>query len=88
MPFNCEGSDFMDKYHKHKVTGDLRIMKNNKLGSYSPKVLENNNILWKGANVRIMEGINDCIETCNRHDTDKYMLKEWKVKIKARLMIQ
>ena len=86
MPLNCEGSDFMDKYHKHKVTGDLRIMKNNKWRSSSPKVLKNNNISSKRAKVRIMEGLNDCIETCNRHDIDKYMLKEWKVKIKGRLI--
>ena len=53
---------------------------------FSTKVLKNNNISSKRAKVSIMEVLSDCIETCNRHDTDKYMLKEWKVKIKARLI--
>ena len=36
-----------------------------------------------------MEGLNDCIETSyNRYDTGRYILKEWKVKLNAKLMIQ
>ena len=36
-----------------------------------------------------MEGLSDFTETsCNRHDTDIYIFKEWKVKLKARLMTQ
>ena len=77
MLLSCEGSDFTDKDHEHIVTGDVRIMR-----PYE-KALQNNNISWNRKKARIMEGLNDCIETsCNRYDTGKYILKEWKVKLK------
>ena len=30
-PCNCENSPFKDRYHGHIITGDLRIIENNKL---------------------------------------------------------
>ena len=83
MPLSCEGSDFIDKDHEHIVTGDLRIMRPYK------KAQQNNSTSWNRKKASIMEGLNDCIETSsNRYDTGKYILKEWKVKLKAKLTIQ
>ena len=31
LPCKCNNSPFVDRYHKHIVTGDLRIIKNNAL---------------------------------------------------------
>ena len=31
LPCNCEGSIFTDSHHKHIITGDLRLVTNNKL---------------------------------------------------------
>ena len=31
LPYNCACSDFIDKDHQHKMTGDLRIVGKNKL---------------------------------------------------------
>ena len=64
-------------------------MKNNKLRKLFTKGPRKQNISWKEPEARVMEGLNDCIETpCNKNGTDKYILKEWKVKLKVRLVTQ
>ena len=43
LPCNCDGSSHADKCHKHIVTGDLRIIKNNfirKLFIKGPKFIK------------------------------------------------
>ena len=47
LPCNCESSSFTDIHHKHIVTGDLRIISNNRLRkifSKGPKYRVNRNI--------------------------------------------
>ena len=43
LPCNCKGSQYIDKYHGHVVTGDLRIISGNSYVKCFVKV-EN---LWK-----------------------------------------
>ena len=48
LPCNCSGSRFIDKDHLNIVTGDLRIVGNNKLSTLftkGPKYRETNHIL-------------------------------------------
>ena len=40
LPCKCNNSPFADRYHKHIVTGDLRIIKNNDLRKRFIKGLE------------------------------------------------
>ena len=40
LPCKCNNSPFVDRYHKHIVTGDLRIIKNNDLRKLFIKGLE------------------------------------------------
>lgn len=59
---SCGGSDLKKKYHQHKVTGNLRITKNNKLRKLftkGTKYREKDDISWEGAKASIMEGFND-----------------------------
>ena len=47
LPCKCINSPFADKYHKHVVTGDLRIIDNNhlrKLFTKAPKFRETKRI--------------------------------------------
>ena len=37
LPCNCSGSGFIDKDHRNRVTGDLRIVGNNKLSTLFTK---------------------------------------------------
>ena len=40
LPCKCNNSPFVDRYHKHIVTGNLRIIKNNDLRKLFIKGLE------------------------------------------------
>lgn len=46
LPWNCEGSDFLDKHQLHIVTGDFGIIKNHKSRTLFPKgpTFKENNI--------------------------------------------
>ena len=49
LPCNCLNSNYRDQHHNHIVTGDLRIVENNKLRkifTYGPKFREPNKIDW------------------------------------------
>ena len=61
---NPDNSPFSDKYHKHVVTADLRIIDNyhlRKLFTKGPKFRENKTINLEKAKSCILTGLNDCI---------------------------
>ena len=86
---NCSNSEFIDKDHGHIITGDLRVVKNNKLRS----------LLTKGPNYRLPQTINYnkcqteiCLSVDNFSEDiiNKYKLTEnsmddWKVHIKEQV---
>ena len=81
IPCKCEHSKFADQHHKHIATGDLGIVKNNKLRkllSRGPKFRETQNIDFSKAKDSIINGLKDCIENwCNRKGINKVCFKEW-----------
>ena len=59
MPCNCEDSPYKDSEHGHIVTGDLRIVRNNKrrkLITKGPKYREPSSISWNKAKLSIKDG--------------------------------
>ena len=66
LPCKCNNSPFVDRYHKHIVTGDLRIIKNNalrKLFIKGPKYREVRPINLEKAKRCILEGLHNCISS-------------------------
>ena len=69
LPCNCEGSPFIDNNHGHIITGNLKIIKNNKLRkllTYGPKYREPSKIDWGKCKSSIKSTINECIEKLSK----------------------
>ena len=75
LPCKCNNSPFVDRYHKHIVTGDLRINKNNALRKIfikGPKYSEVRSINLKEAKRCILKGLHNCISSwCYKNGVDK-----------------
>ena len=66
LPCKCNNSPFVDRYHKHIVTGDLGIIKNNALRKRfikGPKCREVRPINPEKAKRCILEGLHNCISS-------------------------
>ena len=89
LPCKCNNSPFVDKYHKHIVTGDLRIIKNNalrKLFIKGPKYREVRPINLEKAKRCILEGLHDCISSwCYKNGADKSFFLEWTNNVKVKI---
>ena len=87
----CKGinAHFADKYHKHVVIGDLRIIDNNhwrKLFTKGPKFIETKTINHEKAKSCILTGLNDCInDWCNENGISKSFFSEWSNSIKNKI---
>ena len=91
LPCNCKNSPFIDKYHKHIITGDLRIISNSnlrKLFSKGPKYREPKSINLNKAKECILDGLAQCIDNwCNKYGINKVLFSEW-ININSKLMIE
>lgn len=89
LPCECDNSPFVDKHHKHIISGDLRIISNNvlrKIFTKGPKYRQNKPVNLEKAKCCILNGLEDCVDTfCNKHDIHKSVFNEWINKIKAKL---
>ena len=81
IPCNCEGSEFSDKHHKHIVTGDLRIVKSNKLRKLfvkGPKFRDKKPLDFHKAKTCIMSGLRDCVDKwCAENGVPTQSMTEW-----------
>ena len=86
-------SAFVDGHHKHIVTGDLRIIRNNVLRNLfikGPKYREVRPINLEKVKRCLLEGLDNCISSCcYKNGVDKSFFLEWtnnfKVKIHERM---
>ena len=71
LPCKFNSSPFADKYHKHIVTGNLRIIDNNhlrKLFTKGPKFRETKPVNLEKAKSCILTGLDNCIDDlCNKN---------------------
>ena len=76
----CNNSAIADRYHKHTVTGDLRIIRNNvlrKLFSKGPKYKKVRPIHLERVKGCILEGLDNCILSwCYENSFDKSFFSE------------
>ena len=88
-PCDCCNSPFSDKFHKHVITGDLRIVENEKLRKLlvkGPNYREPRKIDFDKASEEILRGLNDCITNIvEKSGIKKTSLNAWKEAIMARI---
>ena len=88
---SCNGnkSPFVDRYHKHIVTGDLRIIKNKALRKIFIKGLKNREtrpINLEKAKRCFLEGLHNCISSwCYKNGVDKSFFLEWANNVQVKI---
>ena len=87
LPCHCSNSPYVDKDHGHILTGNLQLVKCNKLRKIltkGPKYREPKPVNFEKAKEHIMKGIDSCISSwCNKTGANPDMLVEWKTKVIA-----
>ena len=82
LPCDCQNSPFKDSHHGHIITGDLRIVSNNKLRKIlckGPKFRENTHVDFNKAKKDITNGIDNCIASwCKKKDLPEEAFLEWR----------
>ena len=66
LPCPCANSSFTDKHHGHIISGDLRLVKNNKLRKLfakGPKYRESKLIDWDSVQKVIFESVKNCAKS-------------------------
>ena len=90
IPCHCKDSPYQDKHHKHIISGDLRIVTDNKLRklfSKRPKFCEPQNIDWVKARESINTGITACVANwCTKHKINKKVLLTWAKEVMSMLI--
>ena len=78
FPCSCHGSEFKDNFHNHIITGDLRIVGNDKLRqllSKGPKYREPIAINFADAKTAIITGMKECVSKwCVKHAYDPIIM--------------
>ena len=89
LPCTCDKSPFVDKHHKHLVTGDLRIIKNNTLRKFfgkGPKYRTPQPIDFIKAKSCILNGLETCVKNwCSKNGINKSFFAEWIITIKGKI---
>ena len=92
LPCNCKNSPFVDPNHGHILTGDLRIVKNNKLRKLlckGPKYREPNSINWTKCKSEIKNSlVNFSSNWCNKKGIPTTSFLEWINKIMTKVDIR
>ena len=95
LPCSCENSAFSDQHHGHIVSGDLRLIKNNrlrKLVAKGPKYREGKFINWELNEEKAINAIKEYAKVwCDKHRLDGRVLSSWisvvSDKIRARISV-
>ena len=81
MECDCSSSPFCYTPHNHIITGNLNIIKNDKLKELvkkGPKYREQNKISWKKAKKHILDGVENYGKAwAKKEKVDVSALKEW-----------
>ena len=81
IPCNCHLSEFKDPDHGHIITGDLRIVQNNKLRkllSKGPKYREPVSINWNNCKTELKKAVLNCIKQWScREGINESVFTEW-----------
>ena len=89
LPCKCNDFPFVDRYHKHIMTGHLQIIRNNvlrKLFIKGPKYREVRLINLEKGKCCILEGLDICISRWGyKNGVDKSIFLEWTNNVKIKI---
>ena len=89
LPCQCANSSFSDINHGHIISGDLRLIKNNKLRKLfakGPKYRESKFIDWDSVQANLLESVKNCAETwCKKHKKNEKVLRIWKTTVSEKI---
>ena len=89
LPCNCARSPFIDEHHKHVITGDLRIVTNNKLRKLfvkGPKYREPVTINFEEARKEIIDGLEIVVgRWVSSTGVDDIVFEDWRQEFGALL---
>ena len=81
LPCHCSDSPFKDDHHGHIISGDLRIIENNrlrKLFTKGPKYREGKLIDWNVTQESMISSVKECAQAwCEKHKMDRKILTPW-----------
>ena len=81
LPCHCANSSFSDKHHGHIISGDLRLIRNNKLRklfSKGPKYRESKALDWNVVENDLIEAVKVCAKKwCEKNKKDEKILGLW-----------
>ena len=86
LPCHCSNSPFVDPHHQHIVSGNLKIITNNKLRkllSKGPKFRESRPLNWNKAKESIFSGLDDFLSHyCQSNALSKLSMAPWLYQVK------
>ena len=81
LPCGCSDSPFVDKHHGHIVSGDLRLIENNrlrKLFAKGPKYRERKLVNWKLTEEKLTNAVKEYAQSwCDKHKINIRVLTPW-----------
>ena len=81
LPCSCENSPFSVRNHKHIISGDLRLVRNNQLRTLftkGPKYRERKMINWDTIQHLMLESVKECAKSwCEKFGKSDLILKPW-----------
>ena len=85
FPCSCNDSPFKDNHHGHIISGDLRIVENNKLRKLltkGPKFRESEPICWCSVKECVLTGVNESIKKWSDSlGLQMSLFSDWKCKV-------
>ena len=89
LPCNCADSPFRDKHHGHIISGDLRLVKDNKLRKLftkGPKYREKKYLDWEAVENDLLASVKGCANSwCEKNGKSSLILKQWVVTVSNRI---
>ena len=81
LPCSCSNSPFVDKHHGHIVSGDLRLIENNrlrKLFAKGPKYRERKLVNWRLTEEKLTNAVKEYAQSwCDKHKVSIQVLTPW-----------
>ena len=85
LPCTCTDSPFLDVHHGHIITGDLKLVRNNKLRKLlikGPKFRESEGICWNTVRDSIRKGIMESVDKwADSKGVHRSLFTEWRNKV-------
>ena len=89
LPCNCKDSSFADSHHGHIISGDLRLVEDNKLRKLftkGPKYRERKLVDWDVIENDLLSSVSECAKAwCDKNKKNQTVLKQWVTTVSSKI---